>query len=292
MIISDKGIRESFAMSAASYLHIRSGDDSPERVLPLQGTRAQIGRGSQCEIQLDDPTLAEVALVLRRRGSVWHAHAAEPGGLLSIDGVEALGQRRIAQGSALEIGNYRLTLRYVEVAEPAEPEEAESQESNESVEAATSLDHRTERLEQWQASLERRERWLLARKERLKWEKRWRDAGERHRNRPVPTAPGGSNAGYESENASSADRSGEASDPSDPDTERHRLRPRDGFAEPQGPAMSRNRPGESLRVEVQVEAPEPVCQEAPQNSALSRESNESSRIPLLRSKKTLRRPTE
>ncbi len=30
-------------MPAASHLHIRSGDDSPVRVLPLQGTRGESG---------------------------------------------------------------------------------------------------------------------------------------------------------------------------------------------------------------------------------------------------------
>ncbi len=183
-------------MPAASYLHIRSGDDSPVRVLPLHGTRARVGRGAQCEIQLDDPTIGEVALVLRRRGTAWHAHAAEPGGVLTIDGSEALGQRRIAQGSTLSVGPFQIALRYELAPEADEPEdELEAVESL--AESASGEDEpaevrRAERLEEWQASLERRERWLLARKERLKWEKRWRDAGERHRARAVPVAPASS----------------------------------------------------------------------------------------------------
>ena len=73
-------------MHDAAYLHIRSRDGRSTRIVALSEPSVRIGRGRSCEVRLDEPALAEVECLLRRRGESWHLQPVQPDGRLTIDG--------------------------------------------------------------------------------------------------------------------------------------------------------------------------------------------------------------
>ena len=100
------------------FLHIRSRGRGATRVLELACDSIRIGRGSLCEVRLDDPSLAEVECFLRRRGETWHVQPLSPKGRMSIDGRPILHLRAIAMNVPLRIGDATLVLRDVALIAP------------------------------------------------------------------------------------------------------------------------------------------------------------------------------
>ncbi|MDB5351168.1 MAG: hypothetical protein JWN86_2415 [Planctomycetota bacterium] len=98
-------------MPETLFLHIESRDRSASRVLELPGDSIRIGRGTQCEVRLGEPSLAEVECLLRRRGQTWHVQPLGPPGRISIDGRAVDHLRALAAGVPLRVGDYHLTLR-------------------------------------------------------------------------------------------------------------------------------------------------------------------------------------
>lgn len=95
------------------FLHVRSRGRGATRVLELSCDSIRIGRGSLCEVRIDDPSLAEVECFLRRRGDTWHVQPLSPKGRLSIDGRPVLHLRAVAMNVPLRIGDATLVLRDV-----------------------------------------------------------------------------------------------------------------------------------------------------------------------------------
>ncbi len=204
-------------MPETTILHIRSRGPTPARVLELTGLAARVGSGAQCEVRLDDPGLAEVQCVLRLRGRGWHVQPLGPRGGVALDGEPVERQRPLPLGASLTVGEHVLTLQAAGGEAPGvgsfdepigvEVLEAEIGPAPAALDAAESTSQGRvaevdqDRLARWQASLERRERWLKSRQEELRWEKRWRAAGERLRARSanpaardVPASSGGDRA--------------------------------------------------------------------------------------------------
>ncbi|RUL88155.1 FHA domain-containing protein [Tautonia sociabilis] len=206
-------------MQAAAFLHIRARDGRATRIVPLSASSVRVGRGRSCEIQLDEPSLAEVECLLRRRGDSWHLQPVQPSGLLTVDGRPADRPRPLPMGATLRLADRWLTLLPTEddpeplPLTPSAPEadaddnadvgtgtgtdsdsdrdvppSPSSESSDPACSRAETLEGRREELARWEARLKQRERWLTDRLHERQWEARWRAAGSSLRNRPRPGA--------------------------------------------------------------------------------------------------------
>ena len=101
------------------FLHIRTRGRDATRVVELSCDSIRIGRGSLCEVRIDDPSLAEVECFLRRRGETWHIQPLSPKGRMSIDGRPVLHLRAVAMNVPLRIGDATLVLRDAPLIMPA-----------------------------------------------------------------------------------------------------------------------------------------------------------------------------
>ncbi len=193
-------------MPGTTFLHIQNRDSIAARVMELPGLSVRIGRGVHCEVRLNDPGLAEVECVLRRRAGRWYVQPVGSSGMvvmgdhilehseILMPGVEfRVGETSLMlqAGSGIEVGSFRQPI----LVEPSDLGlEIISSDFNHGVRRdrpfpdarsaaldrpeGTSFEEERERLSQWRTSLERRERWLKARREERRWERRWRAAGE------------------------------------------------------------------------------------------------------------------
>lgn len=98
-------------MPDATFLHIQTRHSATSQVLELTGVSIRVGHGPQCEVRLDDASLAEVQCVLRRRGSAWFIQPAGPSELVSIAGIPVERQRPWPPGAVLRVGSHWLSLR-------------------------------------------------------------------------------------------------------------------------------------------------------------------------------------
>lgn len=193
-------------MSDSTFLHIQARGSSASRVMELTGGSVRVGGGAQCEARLMETSRPEVLCVIRRRGEGWQVQPLGPPGRVAINGIPIERPRPLPFDVPLRVGGHILTLHIPDsespnvgsfrdpiaiipesvetepVAVPAAGEVEVNPPPRDTVEASN-LSREEERLARWQASLERRERWLKARREERKWEHRWRAAGERLRAR-------------------------------------------------------------------------------------------------------------
>ncbi len=189
----------------SSYLHVLTRTGGAARVVPLTGTLVRVGRGAGCDVPIDDPRLADVHCVLRRRGEGWTVEPAGLAGRVLVDGVTIQGPQPLSPGATVRIGEVRLSLHaLVGDADPSTPGSFETPLAVEATSVEPRVlasgsdpavpspipdatpapsdpdaDSEAERLARWQASLEFRERWLASRREEQRWEQRWRSAGDR-----------------------------------------------------------------------------------------------------------------
>ncbi|QDV33816.1 FHA domain-containing protein [Tautonia plasticadhaerens] len=195
-------------MRDEAFLHIRSRDGRATRIVPLSGPSVRVGRGRSCEVRLDDPTLAEVEFLLRRRGDSYHLQPVRPDSRLTIDGRPADRPRPLAMGTTLRLADRWLTLLPTDDAPeldgngpdapPGEAPEAFPPGAESGAEAEPdpdpdepeALDGRREELARWESRLKQRERWLSDRLHERQWEARWRAAGAslKARSRPADAA--------------------------------------------------------------------------------------------------------
>lgn len=190
-------------MRDEAFLHIRSRDGRATRIVPLSGPSVRVGRGRSCEVRLDDPTLAEVEFLLRRRGDAYHLQPVQPASRLTIDGRPADRPRPLPMGTTLRLADRWLTLLPTDDAPdldgsgldiedgPAEGPEAAPPEAVPDPGDPEALDGRREELARWESRLRQRERWLSDRLHERQWEARWRAAGAslKARGRPPVDAP-------------------------------------------------------------------------------------------------------
>jgi hypothetical protein len=199
-------------MAPETFLHIESPDSSERHVQGLTGLSARIGSGSQCEVPLRDPALAEVQCILRRRGASWWLQPVGPARLVTIDAAPVEHQRVLAAGVPFQVGRFRLTLQAVAapvpalgsyerpidvepIAAPGESPVRESFPAHDYPDPAApvrppiDLASERERLVHWQARLASRERLLRDRERRRPWEFRLRSRAPQS---PPPAAPKGS----------------------------------------------------------------------------------------------------
>lgn len=210
------GSLQAMSDSTSTFLHIQARGSSASRVLELTTASVRVGGGSHCEVRLPGLASTELLCVVRRRGEDWQVQPIGPPGQVAIDGIPIERPRPWPVGVPLRVGDHLLCLHrpadepnrpgsfqdpIAIVPESIETEPAaasaeieekpdEPTERTESTDSASTHSEK-ERLARWQASLERRERWLKARREERKWEHRWRVAGERLRARSTRTSVDG-----------------------------------------------------------------------------------------------------
>ncbi|WZO99483.1 FHA domain-containing protein [Isosphaeraceae bacterium EP7] len=193
-------------MPTSTYLHIRSRDSAPTHVVELVGASVRIGVGPECEVRLpDEPGLADVEVLLRRRGETWHAQPMASAGGLLVDGRAVDRPRPLALGMTMRLGSYWLTLKSAgasgEARTPADSAATIEVDAH-PVESPVVLDgdqpdqgsdeaREKDRLSRWESRLSQRERWLKARQGEARWEARWKAAGEtlRDRSQAATTTP-------------------------------------------------------------------------------------------------------
>ena len=198
----------------AAHLHVRSRDGRSTRVVPLSAPNVRIGRGRACEVAIDDPGVADVQCLLRRRGESWHLHPVGPPGLLTIDGRPVDAPRPVPMGTTIRLGDRWLTLLPTADAPVDEPEPIDLTEEakvelrpfvpepapDRSVAAPGGsrtelLEARRDELDRWESRLRHREQWLEDRqRERLAVPLAGRrrldpPPGRRRRGRPPDAAP-------------------------------------------------------------------------------------------------------
>lgn len=205
-------------MPEATFLHIQTCENTSPRVVELTGSPLRVGRGPQCDVRLDDPSLGDVQCELTRRGASWRIQPIGPAGRISIEGVPVEQPCPLPLGVTVRVGSARLTLRGAvaldassngfEIPLPAEhevilstnvpPAEPASwtghgwgnnAERNTTPGASNpAMEEEADRLERWRARLATRERSLRNRAKELRWEARWRAVGEDLRAREAPPA--------------------------------------------------------------------------------------------------------
>jgi hypothetical protein len=192
-------------MPETTFLHIRSNDESASRVLELCEPSVRVGRGSQCEIRLREPALAEVQCFLRKRGQSWHVQPVGPSGRLSIEGRPIESSVALAPGVPLRVCDHWLTLRPAgaEAAGlgsfsspiPVEPVEVRPTETlslppvDDARVAEAAADAERVRQDRIRADQEQRELWAKRRRDELRWAARWQAAAEAVRARAAQAAP-------------------------------------------------------------------------------------------------------
>ena len=189
-------------MPDAAYLHIRARGSRATRIVALVGPTVRIGRGRPCEVRLEDPRLAEVQCLLRRRGEAWHLQPLGVPGPLTIDGRSVEGPRPLPMGTTLRVLESWLTLLPSDEGAPLDDATVgvpEVDASNPPVgddpleesfsPNADPFAARLDELNRWEERLKHRERWLEDRQLERRWEARWRAAGAslKDRARPRPT---------------------------------------------------------------------------------------------------------
>ena len=107
-------------MPETTFLHIRSRDAEPARVVPLPGPSSRgippagfgVGVGPDGEVRLGEgPDSDDARCYLRRRGETWHIHPVGHPPDLSIDGRPVNRQRPLPLGVTFRVGEHWLTLR-------------------------------------------------------------------------------------------------------------------------------------------------------------------------------------
>lgn len=200
-------------MPETTFLQIEGRDQSSTRMLEMPSGPVRIGRGSHCEVRLqDDPGLGDVQCLLRRRGTHWHFQPVGPPGHVWIDGRPADQQRPLPVGSSLRVGDHWLTLRSTSdagdargsfaspitveprvepapAAERARPSASPTPPPGPAPAPAAPTADDEDRLRRWQTRLEQRERWLKSRQDERTWEARWKAAGETIRGRSATPPP-------------------------------------------------------------------------------------------------------
>lgn len=204
-------------MPEATFLHIQTRENASPRVVELAGSTVRIGRGPECDVQIADPSLADVQCQLVRRGASWQVQPFGPSGRISIEGTPVEKPRALSLGMTVRVGNARLTLRggvaldaslqAFEVPLPAEAEVLLSTnvppaepaswlggsrdggpDRGKTASPADEVDTEADRLRRWQTRLTARERSLRHRAKELRWEARWRAVGDDLRTRKAPPA--------------------------------------------------------------------------------------------------------
>lgn len=185
-------------MPEATFLHIQSHESGTSRVREISGLTVRIGRGPQCEVRLEGPTLADVQCLLRRRGTIWFVQPVGPSGLLTLDGLPVEHQRPLPPGAILSVGPYALALRLTSTGQapvgsferPIEVDRSVPYEGPgpTTVAGNAAIEERSSRQTAWL------ERWKAASKAlRAKRERDPRDASERPASRrwsgSTPTGP-------------------------------------------------------------------------------------------------------
>lgn len=192
-------------MHDAAYLHIRARNSRATRIVSLTEANVRIGRGRSCEVRLDDPALAEVECLLRRRGNTWHLQPVEASSSLTLDGRPADAPRPVPMGSTLRLADRWLTLLptmdapdldpepdptlapETQVVNAIEPEQETSRpDEPPPVSSSDPLDQQKAEVARLEARLKQRERWLKDRLHERQWEARWRAAGASIKNRERP----------------------------------------------------------------------------------------------------------
>ncbi|MEW4570346.1 FHA domain-containing protein [Tautonia sp. JC769] len=190
-------------MHDAAYLHIRARNSRATRIVSLTEASVRIGRGRSCEVRLDDPALAEVECLLRRRGNTWHLQPVEASSSLTLDGRPADGPRPVPMGSTLRLADRWLTLLPTmdgpedEAATMVDPEgqkvipiepvpEPRPPADGPPDPSSDPLDRQKAEVARLEARLKQRERWLKDRLYERQWEARWRAAGASIKNRERP----------------------------------------------------------------------------------------------------------
>ncbi len=192
-------------MHDAAYLHIRARNSRATRIVSLTEASVRIGRGRSCEVRLDDPALAEVECLLRRRGNTWHLQPVEASSTLTLDGRPADAPRPVPMGSTLRLADRWLTLlptmdapdldpdpdptlppeEQVVIASEPEPQ-TRPQDEQPPESSSDPLDQQKAEVARLEARLKQRERWLKDRLHERQWEARWRAAGASIKNRERP----------------------------------------------------------------------------------------------------------
>jgi hypothetical protein len=80
---------------------IRGGDPGTEH--PLEGNRVVVGRGSDCDIPLDDPTVSRRHAAIVRRGDEWWVVDLESTNGTQVNG-EPTAEQRLRAGDRIEFG--------------------------------------------------------------------------------------------------------------------------------------------------------------------------------------------
>ena len=186
-------------MRETIFLHIRSRDASPTRVLEVDGASVRIGRGEQCEVKLGGAALADVQCMLRKRGAAWHVQPVGPPGRISIEGRAVEQTRPLPLDTEFRVGDHWLSLRPAEApvvanwgrAVPPAPEPRREPERVPLVAEPVAVEPTPRRVgaSPWQDRIEDRERRLDASLQERRWAARWKAAGAGLKARSATVAP-------------------------------------------------------------------------------------------------------
>ncbi len=98
-------------MLQPSALQIQRSDEPTTRVLSLgRQVLVRIGRGPDCHVQVEEPELADVQCLLRRRGHHWIVEAFGPPGPVRLGERPISGQHRIPKDTTVTVGSTQLTI--------------------------------------------------------------------------------------------------------------------------------------------------------------------------------------
>lgn len=195
-------------MGPITYLHIQAAEDTPAHVLELVGETVRIGCGTRCEVRLDDPRLAEVQCLLKKRGMHWHLLPVGPSGRLFVDGRPIEGQCVLKEGSVIRVGSHRLVLKgsnsptaplgsfehpipveAVQEAPAAPPPREPAAAGLSIVRPIPAAPVEAEPPDSWHDRLASRQRSLRDRERERRVAARWRAAGEHAQSRIPPSSP-------------------------------------------------------------------------------------------------------
>ena len=98
-------------MSDSTYLVIQGRQGLADRVVALDRPTIRIGRSAECEVRLRDSPLAEVQVLIRRRGADWIAQPVGPSGRVWLGGRPLERQERWTPNLPLKVGSHQLSLR-------------------------------------------------------------------------------------------------------------------------------------------------------------------------------------
>ena len=78
-------------------------------VIPVPAAGAVIGRSSSCEVVLEDPNASRRHAAIRRTAEGWTIEDLGSTNGVRVNGVQAVGARRLADGDRIELGHTELT---------------------------------------------------------------------------------------------------------------------------------------------------------------------------------------